>query len=372
MNAARHLTARVVNTAANYLDGLLNGDLAQVEREDRDKLIAWQERRTRIGLHHMFQLLTLVASAKVGLVCVGIWPVPEPATTYLAAWALMGLVVLVNPRVRTLASESLVAVTFVLAFVVILVDASGAALPRPGTTLGGLLLLPVIGIPLLVRLSAAAIFSLFCVLLVLGYFMSYPTLIGDRFSISLYLAVALVAGFKLRRLRTNMSIGYLRSMESAVLKANTDSLTGLLSRAGWMSAAEASLQAAATSDRRVCLLFIDLDHFKQLNDQHGHQAGDDALRRTGRALKSRLDESSIAGRVGGEEFVCLLPGVSMQKARRFAERLQRDLAVGVRPLTFSGGLVQWIPGESVSELMARGDEAMYGAKKSGRNCVVAG
>ena len=349
---------------------ILDGDLANVEPSDRERMMEWQEVRTRSAMLHLFQMLAVLAILKVGLVLGGIWPVRSSPLLYLGALGVLLAALAAFHVAHRRGADALPASLFVLALLVILVDVPGGDLAHPGVTLACLVLLPVIGVPLLVRRQSALVLGAFCIAVVAGYLTLIPQLREQWLNVLLYLAVALVAGFKLRRARSNMSVGHLRTVESALLRANTDPLTGLLNRRGWLSAARARLDAMRRDGESGCLLFIDLDHFKRFNDTHGHEAGDVALQRTGRAIRARLDGRSIAARIGGEEFVCLLPGVSLHDARRLAERLQRDLGGDTPAITFSAGLAKHRADETLSQLMARGDRAMYEAKRAGRDRVM--
>jgi diguanylate cyclase (GGDEF)-like protein len=141
----------------------------------------------------------------------------------------------------------------------------------------------------------------------------------------------------------------------------------------------------ARSDRTgqpFCVCLLDLDHFKSLNDQHGHLAGDRTLASFARRVRGELRTMdsinqagvpSALGRVGGEEFLVLLPDTTLRGALRVAERIRE--AVGQRPLdgkhdvTVSVGIAEYRGSETVGSLLGRADKALYGAKRGGRNRV---
>ncbi len=155
--------------------------------------------------------------------------------------------------------------------------------------------------------------------------------------------------------------------------ADKDPLTGIFNRRGWIDAAEKSL----ADGRTHTLLFMDLDHFKTLNDQLGHVAGDYALASVAQNLKTELRPQDLIGRFGGEEFVALLHATDRDKARLVAERLCRRLHRMEIPLdredhflTISIGMATRRPHDSLSSLVERADTAMYMAKSQGRNRVV--
>lgn len=350
---------------------LVEGELANLPPADRARLVAWQELRLRIGLGYMLSLLALLAACKVALVVAGIWPTAAPMWTYLAALAVVGLMRLSYGRSRGLMAEGISTTIFVLALMVLLADLSRGWATHPELALGWVGLLGALGIPLLARLQSVAVFTLLLLGAVLGLLWLVPAATAERLEVLLYLSISLAGGLLLRRLRSDASLDYRRTTDAVAATANTDALTSLANRRGWREQAPQVLNQCDDEDRPVSLLFMDLDHFKQLNDVHGHAAGDAALRRVGDLLKTRLCEG-LAARLGGEEFVCLLPGLDKNDASDFAGTLRESLRARPMPLTFSGGIAQWQPGESLHELLARADAAMYQAKKAGRDNIVQG
>jgi diguanylate cyclase (GGDEF)-like protein len=153
--------------------------------------------------------------------------------------------------------------------------------------------------------------------------------------------------------------------------ADSDPLTGLLNRRAWTEAALEVLDQGLA--RPVAVLFFDLDHFKALNDRHGHAAGDEALVAVAAALRQELRPSDLVGRYGGEEFVALLQGVERENAMIIATRLCRRvhrLEVHVSTtdmLTVSIGVAMRTPADTMQSLVERADAAMYSAKLAGRN-----
>ena len=158
--------------------------------------------------------------------------------------------------------------------------------------------------------------------------------------------------------------------------ASTDPLTGLANRR--------SLEAQARPwiddpEAPLCALMIDVDHFKRVNDRFGHDAGDEALVWLGSHLRVEARRTDLVGRLGGEEFVMLLPGASLDEASVLAERLRAIVAATpvvftnaeACPLTISIGVAARVPGDTdVRDLLRRADDAMYDAKRGGRNRVV--
>jgi diguanylate cyclase (GGDEF)-like protein len=162
-------------------------------------------------------------------------------------------------------------------------------------------------------------------------------------------------------------------------RSRHDGLTGLLNRRTIEETLLAQVQRSRRSGEPFTVLMLDLDHFKAINDRHGHAAGDRALKHTAAALRAGLREIDAVGRFGGEEFLVLMPGATVETARPVAERLRTALLTdaprveGARLLlSASIGIAQWRePAEEPTHLLMRADAALYDAKLRGRNCVVA-
>ena len=154
----------------------------------------------------------------------------------------------------------------------------------------------------------------------------------------------------------------------------TDQLTGLANRRATLGWLESMLGASGEVDEPLALLMFDIDHFKQVNDNHGHQAGDEVLRKVALIARAQIRAEDLVGRIGGEEFVCILSGLTDQAVRGLADRLCRAIARGsgvdgLPPVTISVGLANYRPGDTTETLLARADAALYEAKQGGRNQV---
>jgi diguanylate cyclase (GGDEF)-like protein len=158
--------------------------------------------------------------------------------------------------------------------------------------------------------------------------------------------------------------------------AQFDALTGAYTRGLSVSLMERALSKAIDEAKPLAVLMVDLDHFKRVNDAHGHPLGDVVLARTTRAIQSTLRADDIVGRFGGEEFVVLLPGADLQQAMGAAERCRAAIEAMEIPevphlsVTASVGVAGFPEhGDGLDELLRRSDRAMYSAKARGRNRV---
>lgn len=155
--------------------------------------------------------------------------------------------------------------------------------------------------------------------------------------------------------------------------ATTDSLTGIWNRYPMTQALEHEIQTASRYGRELCLLLFDLDHFKQVNDQHGHAVGDQVLQALARTVTEAIREPDRFARWGGEEFLVLAPGIGADGAVELAERLRKAIQAmqvpEVERVTASIGVAAWQPGTSMDSLLVQVDKALYAAKEGGRNQV---
>lgn len=156
--------------------------------------------------------------------------------------------------------------------------------------------------------------------------------------------------------------------------ASTDYLTGVANRAALHRGFERMIEAARRGDSQLCVVMADLDHFKAINDAHGHEAGDATLQFFGRLLRAESRNVDLAARLGGEEFVVVLDGVDLRGAAVFAERLRervaRESAVSAVACTVSLGVAQLAPHHAgPDDVLRDADTALYAAKAAGRNRV---
>ena len=155
-------------------------------------------------------------------------------------------------------------------------------------------------------------------------------------------------------------------------KANTDPLTGINNR----RAADVWLEKMGNSARRCAVIFIDIDHFKAVNDTHGHDVGDAVLVEFAGLLRKRVRSHDMVARWGGEEFVVLLSSLTLEEAIKVAENLRQQIA-GVNtpnlpPITASLGVAHTSSGKDIGDTIKAADQALYQAKFEGRNRVCVG
>jgi len=167
------------------------------------------------------------------------------------------------------------------------------------------------------------------------------------------------------------------ALQQAREQASVDPLSGILNRRGFDLEIERLRSSDDGPSMPLSIVMLDIDHFKKINDHYGHAFGDQVIRAVAQSLVALTQRKDIAARLGGEEFVLLLPDTPANGAREVAERIRRAIAGGrirtrdaespIGQVTVSCGVAQVLPDESVDDAMLRADRALYGAKQSGRN-----
>jgi two-component system, cell cycle response regulator len=168
--------------------------------------------------------------------------------------------------------------------------------------------------------------------------------------------------------------------QSLRFAATHDFLTKLLNRAEILASLKRELSRSERDGKPVAILMVDVDHFKSLNDSHGHGAGDAVLKEVAERLKSELRAYDLVGRYGGEEFLIVLPNCNLVAATKRADEIRRLVCktpavtpYATVPVTVSIGVTacDWTPNLTLEEVLQQADEALYRAKERGRNCVEA-
>jgi diguanylate cyclase len=170
-----------------------------------------------------------------------------------------------------------------------------------------------------------------------------------------------------------------KELEQSKREAKTDTLTGLANRKAFDELVNKVTQDADGSGLDVCLLFCDLDNFKDINDKHGHLVGDQVLKVIANTLKDSVKGRDLVARYGGEEFSIILLNTSLQNAKGLAETIRKEVASkriqrkdtqeSLGQITISFGVARYVPSEGVESFMQRADRALYMSKRKGRNCM---
>ena len=188
----------------------------------------------------------------------------------------------------------------------------------------------------------------------------------------LFTATTVAFGLMLKGYRMDFAISAFQMRNRLRLQAVTDGLTGLINREGWNREAAAAYMSAHERARPLSFAFFDIDHFKAVNDTHGHDAGDRVLQALGRILRERTDRECISARLGGEEFVVLYAGCTPtqveDRVRQVREEFEREVAVF--KVTISAGVAHRRPAEPMDLHLRRTDIALYEAKRAGRDRLV--
>ena len=181
-------------------------------------------------------------------------------------------------------------------------------------------------------------------------------------------------GYRHQLERENAVLG--DSLRDASLAATRDPLTGLFNRRYLANYVQPLAQPVLEEQETVTIGVVDIDHFKRVNDRHGHLVGDQMLRAVADLLNARLRDHDCLVRFGGEEFIVVLRRCDIRRGRRVAEALRHNVAsaeietdAGIVPITVSIGLAEWRPGEQLDEVIQRADRTLYGAKQAGRDRV---
>lgn len=169
-----------------------------------------------------------------------------------------------------------------------------------------------------------------------------------------------------------------KALEETILDAETDPLTGLTNRRGLYRAGPRMLAEAAMHEEGLHALVLDLDHFKAINDRHGHATGDTVLVAFAQAVQALTAPDMLAVRMGGEEFAVLIPDADSDAQDNRATRLGDAIRDALKPfatqglpgLTVSGGIVRHQAGETLDELIGRADQLAYRAKRAGRDRIL--
>jgi diguanylate cyclase len=167
-----------------------------------------------------------------------------------------------------------------------------------------------------------------------------------------------------------------KQLVNHAVEARTDALTSLANRRQFDQVLQEACQAMAKEGLPTTIMMLDIDHFKNLNDSYGHQAGDAVLQGVAQVLRQRVPEGNLVARYGGEEFAVVFPAARLAHVQQLAEQVRR--AVGEATLVFQGvelhvtisaGLAELQPRETAASVVGRSDDALYASKDHGRDCT---
>jgi diguanylate cyclase (GGDEF)-like protein len=289
--------------------------------------------------------------------------------------------------------------TFALAGVLLLLMRAGIAVPMPGAMMAGMVLLSSCIGGTIAGYVSAVVGAYTSVVLLSEPGLSFVPALPWRLHLVVPLALILpllighlrkraarnlererhlreraeTANRELRALRTEL----MRRTQELERLATTDDLTGLCNRRHFLALAQGECRRHAHERKPLALLIFDIDLFKSVNDRFGHDAGDAVIRHVVRTCRNEMSATDILARVGGEEFVLLLPETTGEQAATLAERMRKRLEEAPLALdgtdvkvTISIGVCEAAAGsQSIGGLMKRADQALYRAKRDGRNLV---
>lgn len=301
---------------------------------------------------------------------------PEVATSGLAVSALEVAGYIAYFMVFFLRPDLLV---YSLGVIMVMIIALFVFIPNqlyPATLVAAFAVLGTLVVMGLLGASAEELFGVFLLLVVpafLGFFA------GIRLQRMQRQQFALLRQAEVANRQLNEEIEQRKLLQHELQhQAITDPLTGLYNRRHFESLYERERQRARRDGTPLSLCLVDLDYFKRVNDEYGHEVGDRVLQFVAALLESGLRQSDIIGRLGGEEFVLLLPNTDLEEARELLERLRQTLheqsATGIKEslevrATFSAAPAS--PSEdSMSRVLKKADDALYHGKNQGRDCVV--
>lgn len=206
---------------------------------------------------------------------------------------------------------------------------------------------------------------------------------GTLLAIALFFGLTFIYPLIRRQVREEsklraMTVSLSARSETLEMAALTDGLTGTHNRRYFDTALGAYIEEFRRIAKPIGLMILDLDHFKQVNDTHGHDVGDEVLKAVGRCLKDMTRYHDVVARLGGEEFAVVTPNVDADKLQRFGQRIRKAVSDLVVPagsvhlhVTTSVGLAIWDGRETAEDFYRRADRQLYEAKRQGRNRVCA-
>jgi len=316
-------------------------------------------------------------------------PLPAPRDRLMAALSTVGVVFLVPFAVHDfLKGRYPLAAAIVVVVVTLAIDAVAIHRRKSPLIPYAMLLVPMaVAITISLRTQGvigafwcypAVLFFHFVLSRRLANLCSIALLVDATLMVHRYLGMRITVRFGVSLAMTivivNVIQSIIRELQGRLLAlAITDPLTGAFNRRHMDSRLAEAIHIARRSGRPVSALVIDIDHFKRINDERGHEAGDDVLKGLVALVKERSRQIDLLFRMGGEEFVLLLPATGEAEAATLAEELRVSIAAAPlldgRPVTVSIGVGELRADDTRESWIKRADDALYAAKESGRNRV---
>ncbi len=352
---------------------LIHGRMIELQRDERDRFFAYAYRTTQtsrtlltFGLPLLFMAGWLRDYATI----------PEIAslTFYrrlLLVSILLALAWIIRRR-RIDGWSEIAGIAYVCLYstgmiMTTLVEPERFSLIHVAAMLMVIILLPHALRPAVMAGTVIALVVPLVVLLVM--FDASPTL---WFAYLAYIVVGCAIALAQRRAYLDSALDIFQLRKRLLSRLHLDPLTAVFNRDGWDSRVQLQLQRSAVAGTPVSVAYFDIDRFKAINDLAGHAAGDEVLRTAATIIREQSRPDEIVARLGGEEFVALLPGTDEEGAYRYAERIRTAIEGRAVPfaITISAGVAMHDPAHSLVTTMERADVALLEAKRRGRNRVV--
>jgi len=362
----------VTSAYANPIMLWLEGRLLELPEDDRQRLESIQLEETRPAITGVTfagaALLLLLVLLEVAGQAPGIgYPV------WLTVSGALGLALAARAlgRMRAWAGRLALLCLYLAVLGVLLSMPLPGSIPQLAFRTGLFTLVPIAILAVAVRLRGTMVLVAVFLALAVARIALYGAPAAGVALYWVFNLASILLGLMLRRYRIDFAVQTYRARRELLRQATVDTLTGLFNRTGWSRQVPGFLLRAIDEGRSVSVVFFDIDHFKQVNDTHGHDAGDAILRLLGKTLRRCEDDGCVTARMGGEEFVVVLAANRPEDAVAFAERVRSRFraAAAKYACTVSAGVAHRRAGEELGEAMKRADQALYAAKAAGRDRV---
>jgi diguanylate cyclase (GGDEF)-like protein len=362
----------VIRASTNPAARWFVGSLLDLPEDDRRRLEAIQLEETRPAISGV----TLAGAVLVWLLVLLELAGMTPGIGYPPWLSAVGAVVLLGMsqvlyRMRSWSGRLALLCVYLVALGVLL------SMPMPGSTpqlawrTGLFNLIPIAILAVAVRLPGTMVLVAVFLAIAGARIWFYDAPAAGSALYWVFNMASILLGLMLRRYRSDFAVQTYRARHELMRQATVDTLTGLYNRTGWNRQVPRFLMQALDRGRGTSVVFFDIDLFKGINDTHGHDAGDAILRLLGKTLRRCEDDSCVAARMGGEEFVVVLASNRPEDATAFAERVRTRFrsAASKYGCTVSAGVAHRRAGEELGDAMKRADQALYAAKAAGRDRV---